>query len=580
MTERRPLPAAVSVFRATFDRAALAAPRSMRTIEATMSQPFDLNPTANAVRPVTAAVAASDFAEAARLADEALAQGIIHPALFNARAIWLEHEGRDEDALRAFEQARALMPRDPRLLNAIGLCLTRLNGLEDAIRTFDAAISLDPAYPATHQRKGLALGLAGRLDEAEKAHKRATVLAPRYAEAWASLASIAARKGDTKAARQLAERALAIAPDEPTAMAALAMTDNTEGTFAEAERRTRSLLDSAQLAGHGRAVAYGLLADALDGQGRTDDAFAAYAAANSEQRKLHAPRFEDRPNASDVVESLTEDFAKSDADWKTSNDGGARPEHIRGHVFLLGFHRSGTTLLEQALAAHPGIRTLDERDFLADLASRYLTRAEGLSSLAALEGEELAVARAAYWARVGGEGLKLDGKVFVDKHPFNTVKLPLIAKLFPDAKIIFAVRDPRDVVLSCFRRQFDVDVVKFAFLSLEDTALLYDRVMAFADLCRHKLALSIFDHRHEDLIADFDAQTKRVCEFVGIPWDEGMRNFAEAARALAPAVQSAAQLRKGLNDEGVGQWRRYETNLAPVLPLLHRWIVRFGYENA
>lgn len=545
-----------------------------------MSQPFDLSPTAEALRPVTAAVAASNFAEAARLADEALAQGIIHPALFNARAIWLEREGRDEEALRAFEQARALTPRDPRLLNAVGLCLTRLGALEDAVRVFDAAISLDPVYPATHQRKGLALGLAGRLDEAEKAHKRAALLAPRYAEAWASLASIAARKGDAKFARRHADRALQIAPGEPTALSALAMADNAEGAFADAEARMRSLLDSEELAGHGRAVAFGLLADALDGQKRIAEAFAAYEAANGEQRKLHAKRFEDRPSAPEVVEALSDDFAKTEASWhNAADDNAAVPDGLRGHVFLLGFHRSGTTLLEQALATHPDVCVLDEKDFLGDLASRYLTRAEGLSRLAALDADTLAEARRSYWARIEAEGLKLDGKVFVDKHPFNTIKLPLIAKLFPDAKILFAVRDPRDVVLSCFRRQFDVDVVKFAFLSLENTALLYDRVMTFADLCRERLKLSVFDHRHEDLIAEFDAQTRRVCEFIGIPWNETMRDFSAAANRLPSHMQSAAQLRRGLSGEGVGQWQRYDAQLAPIVPLLHRWIKRFGYDG-
>ncbi len=174
--------------------------------------------------------------------------------------------------------------------------------------------------------------------------------------------------------------------------------------------------------------------------------------------------------------------------------------------------------------------------------------------------------------------MKLDDRVFVDKHPFNTIKLPLILKLFPDAKILFAIRDPRDVVFSCFRRHFDVDFVKFAFLELESAAQLYDAVMGFGMLCREKLPLAFFEHRYESLIADFDGQTRAVCDFIGVEWSDKLRDFAATAQSLDSRWASAGQVKRGFYTEGVGQWRRYREEIAPVIPLLEPWIARFGYD--
>ena len=88
--------------------------------------------------------------------------------------------------------------------------------------------------------------------------------------------------------------------------------------------------------------------------------------------------------------------------------------------------------------------------------------------------------RAAYWQLVAKAGIDMAGKMFVDKHPLNTLKLPLIARLFPRAKILFACRDPRDVVLSCFRHRFQMSAPIYEMLSLQGAARYYDAVMALA----------------------------------------------------------------------------------------------------
>jgi hypothetical protein len=175
--------------------------------------------------------------------------------------------------------------------------------------------------------------------------------------------------------------------------------------------------------------------------------------------------------------------------------------------------------------------------------------------------------------------LDISGKTFIDKLPLNTLKLALIARLFPKAKILFARRDPRDVVWSCFRRNFRMNAGMAELTSPERAARFYDSVMRLAEAARAKLPLSEHVLRYEALVEDFDGRSKAVVDFLGLDWREEMRDFAEQSAKRPLRSPSASQVRKGLYQEGVGQWRRYAQQLQPILPILQPWVEAFGYPN-
>jgi hypothetical protein len=181
-----------------------------------------------------------------------------------------------------------------------------------------------------------------------------------------------------------------------------------------------------------------------------------------------------------------------------------------------------------------------------------------------------------YWNRVRDLGFDPSAKIFVDKHPFNTLKLPLIAGLFPQAKVIFAIRDPRDVLLSCLKRRLTMGALTYQLMTPETGAQFYAEYMRLAQRMMQVLPVSVHRIRHEDVVDDFDREVGKVCEFLDIGWSDSMRNFAQR-RARSISSPSAAQIAKGLNREGVGQWRRYRDQLAPVLPVLRPWVEQFGY---
>ncbi len=200
-----------------------------------------------------------------------------------------------------------------------------------------------------------------------------------------------------------------------------------------------------------------------------------------------------------------------------------------------------------------------------------------MAQLQDLDGAQRAHYARAYWQRVKALGFDPAGKIFLDKQPFNTVKLPLIAELFPDAKVIFAVRDPRDVLLSCMRQRLNVNPITYELLTLESAARFYAAYMRLAERMRAVLPLKLHQIRHEDLVDDFEGEIGKVCEFLGIGWTEAMRHFADRKNARSISSPSAAQIAQGLNRKGLGQWRHYREQMAPALPILAPWVAHFGY---
>jgi hypothetical protein len=322
----------------------------------------------------------------------------------------------------------------------------------------------------------------------------------------------------------------------------------------------------------------GILADALDKKGRIDFAFSVQVALNAKRREFYAARFE-KMRAADKAARLIAYFERSPA-WQKVCDVSRHPKAAVTHVFLVGPMRSGTSLLEAVLASSPEIAALDECDSLYEATHAFLDSDADLRGLDNLHGEELTRWRDAYWDAVIRHGADVAGKVFVDKMPIHLLNLPLIAKLFPDAKILLALRDPRDVVLSCFRHRFEMSPDTFEFLLLDDCARHYTAIMRAAMLYREKLPLDIHLHRYEDMIEDFDSSILAVCDFIGVRWNESMRDFSRGAAVINEKSASAEQVRRGLYKGATGQWRRYRKQLAPVLPILEPWVEHFGYGAA
>ncbi|HWA92567.1 MAG TPA: sulfotransferase [Rhizomicrobium sp.] len=527
---------------------------------------------------ISDAIRRADTAEANQAAEAARQAGLVHPMIATARALWLSDRERHDEALAEFRDAEAMSGApNPALKSAIGVALAKLGRADEAVAAFRDATALQPNAPQLQMRLGWALELQGELEPARAAHERALALKPDYPEALGRLAYLATRRGDLAEARSLAERALALDIDQASAQLALATVEMDERQYGNAETRLARLLTHPKLGGHDRYVATGLIGDLYDAQGRAAEAFAQYEKANEIGRHLPGTTYGGR-SMLDVVKGLAIYMDKrEDAPRQKPQNAGAPVSPPVSHVFLLGFPRSGTTLLEQVLACHPNVATLEEKDTLADAIRAFFGRPEDLEKLWAAPEAELDRQRALYWNRVRSYGTAPEGKVVVDKTPINTIYLPLIARLFPDARIVFALRDPRDVVLSCFRRRFRTNALTSEFTTVKRTAQFYDAVMRLGETYRTKLGLAYFHIHHEALVDSFEFQLRKLCDFLGLDWSDAFWGFADRSRRSGVNTPSSVQLVRGLNNEGIGQWRPYRPQLEAVLPLLDPWVTRFGY---
>jgi tetratricopeptide (TPR) repeat protein len=488
-------------------------------------------------------------------------------------ALARQAEGRLGEARALFERAIAAAPTDPDNWVALAGCLLVDRRPEAALQVCDTGLVRLGDSAALLCAKARVLQSLSRVAEATAAYSAALAADPASPEARFGLALQAAEAGEWDVAADL----LAPLPPGPGvdwlgARIALGR-DEFEAARVSAERALRSASTPDQ-----QAESALLLGEALDGLGRPADAFAAFARGKGALRGFYAERARGRESEVAKLRRLADWFKAADpAPWGAAPPAGT-DFGVCGHVFLVGFPRSGTTLLEQALAGHPGLVALEEAPTLAAAYDALMASNDALRRLAHLTPAEAEHWRADYWRAVAAHGADPRRRVFLDKAPAGTLYLPLIAKLFPQAKVLFALRDPRDVVLSCFRSSFQMNALTYAFTDLAETARCYAACMRLADVYQRILPTQRFEVRYERLVDDFEGELGRIATHLGLAPTAAMADVAATARSRVVRTPSAPQVRAGLNRQGLGRWRGYAAELAPTQPILAPWVARFGYE--
>ena len=507
---------------------------------------------------------AGRYDDGLRLAEAALADGLIHPLPLRLTASALQQAGRFEEAIARFQHAVDLAPQDPGGWAALSACLFMARRPTAALAASQAALDLAPNEPALLCGRAQLLQSLGRVDEAQGLYERALEIDPQLFEAALGLAGLAIEAGDWVEADRLTRGLIQRHGPAPNLTWLSARIAHGLGDHETARTEVAALLESERLQPAQRAEALLLRGQILDALNRPSEAFGAAVEGKAIQHRLFAERARGHEAETEKLRRLARWFQNADpAPWASAPTDLGRD--IAGHVFLIGFPRSGATLLAQALAGHDQVVVLEEAPTLAAPYAEFMTTGEDLSRLAQISKADAALWRARYWAEVRAHGVEPAGRVFVDTAPAGSLHLPLIAKLFPRAKILFAVRDPRDVVLSCLRQNFQLNAMTYAFTSLAETAACYAACMDLVEIYRARLPLGLMEIRHEALVADLDGVSPAISAFLGL----------DPARArLAPRAPKPAN---GSHNKGQGRWRAYRRDLAPIMADLAAWVARFGY---
>ncbi len=518
----------------------------------------------------------------------------------------LQELGKLEEAITSYKQAIILKPNFAEAHNNLGTVLIGLRRLDEATTSYKRAIELKSDFAEAHSNLGIALkesGLldnaivycrqaialkpesaevhnnfgtvlfeSGRFNEALTHFKRALKISPEYVDALGNLSNLWEQKNCLDDAQSTVEKGLELDLKDPFLNLTAAKLEYRQGRYQDAIKR----LEKIEHLGKFNARIQYLLGQLKDRTGDSKEAFKHFIAGN----RFSSVQFFRKNVYKNIylkeIDKLIEYFKQNVVSSWTVN-----PvfESNDNPVFLTGFPRSGTTLLDQILDSHPKLQTLEEKPAILALKRKINNLPNGFpNALANLTREQILQIRTHYLQKVSEYLQKQNGTILIDKHPLHTSHIPLIRRIFPQAKIILALRHPCDVCLSCFMQDFTTNEAMANFLTIEDTANLYTKVMGLWKRYEEILPLDYHIVKYEDLIVDYESEISKVLDFLGVEWDDEILRYNDhAMKRDKIATASYHQVTKPIYQHARYRWQKYTEQLDPIMETLKPLIEYFGY---
>ena len=492
-------------------------------------------------------------------------------ALYSARRL--------EEASALTRQLVSEHPDQAPFRNMLGAIQAGLGELEEAAAQYRRAIALAPGVAEVHFHLGNVLRESGRREEALAEYRRALELKPDFVDAYSHACQELERANRTDQLRELLARARSRCPGDHPALqlreAELLQRDgDLQGALRCLESPTEWRADEDTLAARAH-----LLADLYDRLQEPAKAFHQAGIGNQFTARGAAAQPFDGGLYLQRIDKLGARFTPA---WVNQWSPLKGPDGRADPVFLVGFPRSGTTLLDTILRSHPAIAVLEEKPTVNAVEEAVHRLPGGYpDALADLDAQQLARLRNLYFEQLDRHLPGVDRpELVVDKLPLNLVHAGLLHRVFPDARFLFAQRHPCDCVLSCYMRPFKLNEGMVNFLELGNAATLYHRVMTLWQAYLVALPLRVHTIRYEQLIANFDQSVRPMIEFLGLEWRDELRDYAATARARGDIdTPSYNQVTQPIYSQASGRWRHYREELAPVLDTLLPWAERMGYPS-
>jgi len=481
------------------------------------------------------------------------------------------------------QRASKLDPANHGLLLDLGSAYGRRYDYRAAERCFERAAQLAPLKSEALAMAGLHCRGFSRYEMARHYFERAIQEKSASPDTFAKLAELYERFRFPQEASSLVNRALEMDAHCALALLVRARLDRLAGRLEDAEKVLLPLVANADPnSWSSRIRAWYELGAVLDSQGVYDKAMEAFLQAKAMIR----PNAADRVNAQRAVQTKMRQAAIeiSAGVLKRWAEAGQTFQPRRRLALLCGHPRSGTTLLEQVLDSHPAVMSAEEtpiffQEVYLPLTRQVPERAGILETLNAATIDLLAKSRDSYFRSLNSFHEKPIGeKLLIDKNPSLTGLVPAFARVFPEAKIVTALRDPRDVCLSCFMQPLPLNQVSAMFLSLETTVAEYVSVMGLWRAIAPRLQSPWIEIRYEDVVDNIELASRRVLEFLEIPWDARVLQFNEHARQKLVRSPTYSDVAKPVFKGAVGRWKNYQSHCEPWLEELAPFIEAFGYE--
>jgi tetratricopeptide (TPR) repeat protein len=479
-------------------------------------------------------------------------QGDVNHAL----ALLLIKQDKDGEALVFAKAAVKAEPRNPAYLVNLGRLYLKYEVVEDALPLIEKALRYDPSMNEAPRAMGEFFYQIGNGHRAASYLKQALAVSPpgQRHHIEMQLVEVLASLGQTEEAERLLEPLAAIDTFRVEALVQLAGLRK-HSIESDVFGRLQKELEGGSASPEKSARLHNAIGRIHENSGDYTKAFEHF----RKSKEFLKSEF-DFDALKRTVDSVIEDFNPDTLkEFKGYGDSSRLP------VFVVGMPRSGTTLTEQIIAAHPKAAGVGELERIGRMR-------KGLSS-GTSTAQMLEAVRAGGPTRVRSmtdsylgllKFLAPAAKRVIDKMPQNFLRLGFIALLFPNARIIHCQRDPRDTFISAFQNMmlpnhsYSYSPEEFARYYRE-----YSRLMAHWN---HVLPGRIFNLRYEDLVSNQEAKTRELLEFLHLPWDSRCLRFHETAAAVK--TFSKLQVRNPMNQNSVGRWRHYEEQIRPLLGVL------------
>ncbi|HEY3913389.1 MAG TPA: sulfotransferase [Verrucomicrobiae bacterium] len=483
-------------------------------------------------------------------------------------------DGDSAQALALYQRLVRERPQEAIIWHEYGNAAFQMRQMDLADRAWSRTMELGPQNAELIGMVGHQYQAARRPDKARACFVRAAAAEPRGINSRISLAVLLEKSHRIEESRAAVEECLAIDPKDDQARYFLAVLDRREGKLEEAERGLRDLIASEPKHPYVQYAARYELAQVLDRTERFDEAMELLARAKEivfglTDAKLLMQSYD---QSSESIRRFTAGQPKDVlATWAKFFPEKKR-EAIPPLAFLGGHPRSGTTLLEQILDAHPGVAAVDESSAFLDVLQPEFHKSSSLSSA------RVNVLRRMYFAALQ-DGIEKEaaGKILIDKNPSPTSRLPLWLRVFPELRVLIALRDPRDVVLSCYFQNIPLNSANVNFLSLERLAKHYADLMGIWLMVREWAGFAWMETRYEDVVADMGLEGRRVTEFLGLQWHSDQERFYEKSSGKHLFSPTYQDVTKPVYTRSVARWRSYERHLEPILPALEPFCRALGY---
>lgn len=478
-------------------------------------------------------------------------------------------------ALACYEKLTRTFPRQAVVWFEYGTTAAPLGQLEAASRAWERAMALEPRnaeliVQVGHQYQGIR-----KPEQARAYFSKAAAVDPKAVNPRISLAVLLEQQHRLAEARAAVEECLAIDPRDEQARYLSALLDRRENKLEAAESRLRQLIQSDLKHPYVRYACRYELAQILDRTDRFDEAIKLLAEAKRIVRALTDTEvlLKGYDRAAESARQFVLGQPKNILRVWARSFPPEKREVVPSLAFLGGHPRSGTTLLEQVLGAHPDVAALDEPPAFAEVLEPAFCQTPEHSSA------RLNVLRRLYTRAVMGEiGGAGAGKLLLDKNPSLTAQLPVWLRVFPELRVVIALRDPRDVVLSCYFQNILLNATNANFLSLERVAKHYADLMDVWLAVREWEGFGWLETRYEAIVADLEQEGRRVTEFLGLEWHEEQNRFYEKSRRKQLYSPTYQDVTRPVYASSVGRWRAYEKHLTPILTALEPYCRVLGYE--